>query len=354
MATASCMDGGMPETISVEFVLSPDIGFRTMMLVPDISLDVATFEITGAGPAETTLVISTAGNSCLAEDILPGDWVIHAEGTNIDGVVLLTGDSSVLLTAETEEIVITLSAIDGTGSIDTEVGWDDSLIQDPVFSLVLAGADGSVIDDEPVVTPGSASLQTDVPAGLYKLIVQLNDGAELAAGTADLVRVIAGSMTSGELYLDINLQPITSALVLAAPELAPVGIGIDGYDPPVFVGDTVLLSASPTDASSPDLIFDWYVNGAVSSTGADLSFVSGVPGRWQVDLLGTDGAISGGTGTLTLAVYEPVYYGSLLFVESIQDNIDGNDGLSEVRSVAIADDFLYTAGYGEDKIVSTQ
>jgi 6-phosphogluconolactonase (cycloisomerase 2 family) len=350
ITAASCMDGGMSKKISVEFVLNPEISFQTMMLVPDVSLDVATFEITGSGPAGTTFVISTDGNSCLAEDILPGDWVIHAEGTNSDDVVLLTGDSSVLLTAETEEVVLTLSAIDGTGSIDTEVGWDDTLIQDPVFSLVLAGADGTVIDIDAIVTPGAASFQTDVPAGLYKLIVQLSDGSELAAGAADLVRVIAGSTTSGEIYLDINLQPITSPLVLAAPELAPVGIGIDGYDPPLFVGETVLLSTSTTGDTLPGFVFDWYINGALSSTSSELSFASEMAGRWRIDLLGTDGAISGGTGTLTLAVYEPVFYGSLLFVESIQDNADGNDGLAEVRSVAVVGDFLYTAGYGEDKI----
>ena len=78
---------------------------------------------------------------------------------------------------------------------------------------------------------------------------------------ADLVRAVADKATTGEIYLDIH---------------------------PESIGPTMALS-----------------------------FASDVPGTWRVDLLVTGhDRNSGGSTTLALDVLEPVYYGSLLFIES--------------------------------------
>ena len=345
----SCTGHQRDDSVSLEIILEPEIRVQPMTITPNIPLDIAEYQIIGSGPASTSFAVSTGNDSCTVEDLLPGEWTIDAKGYNSDGLLLVEGGDTEILMADTDRIILSLAAVTGEGTISLTVTWEPTLTLYPSLVMEITGVDGSTLPVDPIVSDGSATVDTIAEAGLYQLIVRLYEGDDHIAGLAELISVLPEQTSAASLELSLHLDPASPILTLHAPRLDPPHIAIAGYDPPFFTGDPISLTADhPLQGSG--LHFAWFVNGEWSGSAGELTFVSDTRGIWRVDAVVTgDSLAAGGTATVSVAVYEPLFYGSLIFVESIFDNIDG-DGLSDVRSLAVMDEYLYTAGCGENEI----
>ena len=335
--------------VSIEVHLAPEIRFQPMTMTPDIPLIIDEYRVYGSGPVSSSFEVLTGESSCVIEDLLPGEWTIGAEGFNSGGAVLFTGETATVLDQDSVDITINLTEPEGEGTLQLSFSWEAGFVADPLINAVLTSSEGTTIPLDPVITGGTAAAGATLNAGLYELTTQLYDGGEPAAGAADYIKIIAGLETAGSVNFNVVLTPVSPNILLNTSILTPLEVTIDGYDPPLFIGTPVMLSGVTEPGITP--VFKWFVDGVAEATGAEYVLDTSLAGTRRIDLLAvSEGYASGGSVTLDISVHEPVYYGSLIFVESVFDNQGGADGLSDVRAAAVWGDYLYTAGYGEDEI----
>lgn len=345
---SGCKDESHIDLITIALLLDTDARFQPLTFVPDIPLEVAEYRVYGNGPASTAFEIVTAESACVIEEVLPGQWVLGAEGYNETGTLLYSGESETAIERDTGEIILELYEPAGEGSFSLAISWEESLVPDAALEVTLS-KDGTAIPLAPVIEAGTAAAACTAAAGLYELTAVLSNAGEPVAGAADYVKIAAGFETTGEIALNVVLEPVSPMLTLHAPKLSPCKVKVTGYDPPVFTGDAVTLTGA-TDTGQA-AAFSWFVDGVPAAAGASLVIDTANTGTRRIDLLASaHGYASGGSATLEVSVYEPVFYGSLVFIESVFDNAGSSDGLSDVRDLALSEEFLYTAGYGEDEI----
>ena len=335
------------DRVTIAIYLDTGIRFTPLTITPDIPLEVSEYRVYGAGPVSSVFEIVTGERSCVAEGLLPGEWTIGAEGFNTAGTLLFSGDTVCAIDRETETITIHLTEPSGEGALHLTFTWEEGLVADPALTVTLS-KEGAAVLLNPVITAGAATADATLQAGLYEMTALLSSNGEQLAGAADYLKIIAGYETRGSIALKVSVTPVSPQLALNVPKLVPLEVAIGGYDPPVFTGRAVTLYGA---AEAGAAAFKWFVDGAAVAAGGELIADTSNPGTRRIDLLATaEGFSSGGSVSLELTVYDPVFYGSLVFIESIFDNHGPADGLSAARALALSDGYLYTAGYGEDEI----
>jgi 6-phosphogluconolactonase (cycloisomerase 2 family) len=335
--------------ISIEVYLDPEIRLQPMTMTPGIPLAATEYRVYGSGPVSSSFDLMIGGNSCIVEDILPGQWTIGAEGFNYEGTVLFSGETTASIDQDNSAITISMNEPDGEGTLLLSFSWEAALVSDAVITAALTSSNGTVTSLNPILENGTADTTLTLTAGLYEFTAVFFDGEERVAGAADYIKIMAGQETIGSIFFNVFLTPVSPEIFLESPHLAPLEVSIEGYDQPLFTGTPVILLGVTEPAVMP--IFKWYVDGVLAVTGTEYTLDTSHTGTKRIDLLASsEGFASGGSTTLEISVYDPVYYGSLVFIESIFDNQEGADGLSGVRSLAVWGDFLYSAGYGEDEI----
>ena len=344
-----CADKQDDGLISIEIHFDPGIRLQPMTMTPDIPLAVTEYRVYGLGPVSTSFDMMVGGSTCVVEDILPGEWVITAEGFNDEGTMLLYGEITTVLDEVLSETTIQLTEPAGEGTLKLSFSWESGFVSEPAVSAVLLSSDGTAIPLNLVVGDGTAAADATLESGLFELSARLYDGDEQVAGAADYIKIIPGEETAGLVDFNIVLTPISPGLTLEAPYLTPLEVTITGYETPLFTG-TPAVFRGVTDTEVPSE-FKWFVDGVLVATGEEYSLETSAAGTRRIDLLSaSDGYATGGSVTLEVSVHEPIFYGSLVFIEGVFDNQDGADGLSDVRGFAVWENYLYTAGYGEDEI----
>ena len=344
----ACKDSSTVNLATIAIYLDTGAGFRPMTITPEMPLEVSEYRVYGSGPASSAFELMTGESTCVVDELLPGEWMFGAEGLNSSGEILFAGVTSSTVDRDTGEITIHLSEPEGEGTLTLTFSWDESLVLNPLLTVEMAN-DEETTAFNPTISAGSAMVNATLEAGLYEMRAILSSDGEHVAGAADYVKIIANHDTIGSIALNIVLMPVSPTVAVKAPCMTPFEIEITGYEPPVFTGSETTLSAGAE--IGPGTIFTWFIDGVWAADGQDFILDTGTPCTKRIDVLANaDGFASGGSASLEVSVHDPVYYGSLVFIESLFDNDGGVDGLSGVREVAVDGSFLYTAGYGEDEI----
>ncbi len=339
---------------------------RNKTLEPNVSLDVAQYQITGLGPDGTSFSTELTGSNTIAVDFLRfGNWNIMVEALNDTGYIFARGSSTAMINVgETTDINIVLSMLEGPGSLDLSIQWSTEEVQSPVLSGFLR-SDGAA--DIPVVFQGGAPALTDetrtalldgnVPAGYYTLIVTLFDqGADgnqthLAMGIAETVRILEGQTTTGAYVMD------------GVPGLGSVGLNLNvDSDDPILLsfidaenypltfdlnGNTQFTAGVTVDENDEDagnISYVWFMNGELlaidnsytfnSLTSPQSSTVNGryLPGHYRIDVVAqnVDGSRAGSntfsfevTGNPT-EIPLPVTFGAVAGQVGMMESIDGD------------------------------
>ena len=279
--TSPVSDTGM-----LQIALANNINART--LAPTTDMNPASYAITGTGPSSATFSAATTGAVVTKNSLAIGAWTVVVNATNAAGVLIGTGTSSAQVnTGATTSVAVTVSPVSGTGTLSLAISWPASQVSTPSISASLAPALGASQALAFTISGAGASyLNAAVPTGYYTLTLTLLDNGIAVAGSADVVRIVAGQTTSGTYAITNVNSPGGSVAVTINPNLQnPLALSIAGAQTNQLAGSTQTLAASVSNYTG-SVVYGWYVNGVVqAATASNFVFGAGMAaGYYQIDV----------------------------------------------------------------------
>ena len=174
------------------------------------------------------------------------------------------------------------------------------MVTNPSVSATLTPAGGSATS-LPFVVAGSQALYTaSLPNGYSTLAVGLLDSGVLITTAIDVVRVVAGQVTSGNYdFSNVNEATGTATITVTQNLMNPLLASISGAPASQSLGTSSTLTASVSNYAG-GINYAWYVNGVLTGTGTSFPFgaARGV-GTYLITLtaFSTDGTQAGSAST---------------------------------------------------------
>ncbi len=234
-------------------------------------------------------------------------------GKNAAGTIIAMGEqTTTLFPGQSQSVDITVTPVEGYGSVDITLTWTVSEIIDPSISAELVPETGSSIPlTFGIDPPGTATYTgSDIPTGYYTLVVQLLDNGTLTMGAVEVVRVVDGQTTLGTFeFYDIN-QLEGSIQVNITPVMNdPITVTMSGQIAEFGVGGFMTIDAS-VPPETGNVVYVWYINGNSVAIGASYTTPTDLaPGVYRIDVTAftTDGSRAGSaTYTFKVLDREPV------------------------------------------------
>ncbi len=273
-------------------------------LVPPQDMDVALWDIHGAGPDGAAFDLpGVVGATVARNGLRPGAWLLTVDGKNATGTRIGTGAATATVTAGgTAHVPVTVAPLAGYGSLVLTVSWPAGLLLSPAVSGTLGPAGGSANDIFFSLSPDNLSAtftNSSLAAGYYSLTVQLTDGSVKTWGARVSVRIVTGAETSGAFMLtESDIDAVGSLEVQLTPALdPPVEIVLSGQVPVLDWGKSMTVTATPS--TSVDT-YQWYLNGSIlaGETGSSVTLGSSlVRGNYRLDLEVRKGAVLSSAST---------------------------------------------------------
>ncbi len=322
VAAIVMLSGCDPVATMGEGTLSIALGSsRSLTLLPEIDMQIATYTISGSGPNGGSFTEGGFGGSVFERaGLAVGDWSIVVDGYNVGGTRI--GTAVVELTIrknQTTSATATLRPLEGTGTFSGTVSWTDSqgVLSDPQVWVTVRDEEGDDIQGISIPTRldvegSTASGSAQLPAGWYEVTVGLYEG--VAGGDAMVVwqgvlalRIVAGQTTSGTLDIpegQIRLGTGGVSIVIEEDMDNPLVVGFSGMPESVEAGGTVALTSTGTYSGSEQ--YRWYVNGVrqTDETTSSFSHTFDEVGTHTVSLLVLDGGALGGYGQSVIVTEE--------------------------------------------------
>jgi hypothetical protein len=281
---------------------------RNLSPSPAVSLDVASYDLSGTGPSEQSFQkqgVTGAESSCTIDDLLAGDWTVTATGRNAEGTAIVeaTGKATVQ-PAKVASLALDCLPLVGDGSFGLELSWTAGLLSSPKVSATLSPVKGGdPIVWYPVVTGSAVSATKSVGNGYYTLSLILSDGSTGGVDNqvwakVESVLILTGKTTTGSWNLetaDLAHGGITINLGSAPPQPL-LEVAISGVPALLAQGEaaTATALASP---SSPQTVFTWYLNGVQKAVGASYALPTDLAARsYNLDVVASSSTRSGSAG----------------------------------------------------------
>ncbi len=181
-------------------VLNISSPFQTNTLLPDIDMTPASYDFSGTGPDGAAFSFTDVQPPVMASNLAPGYWTITANAKNAAGTVIGMGEQiTTLYPGQSQTINVTVSPVEGYGTLDLVVNWTAEEIFDPSVEAQLIPVSGSPIDLTFVIeVAGTAAFSSNsIPTGFYTLVEQLLDNGILVMGAVEVVRIVKDQTTYG-------------------------------------------------------------------------------------------------------------------------------------------------------------
>lgn len=247
-------------------------------LLPDVDLDVVSYNISGTGPGDKTFSApGVTGSTHTETDLVAGEWTIVASGLNADGVVIVKSSASVvtLSAGETATLLLSCIPIVGNGSFSLDMEWPSGIITTPSVVGSLKPDSGAAIALSVAVTGDTATCtKSDLPNGYYTLTIKLYDSAKgnfLAWSWNESVLIYKDQVTKADWTLvasDLDLPDGGLVLTLVSDAKMPIAVTLSGGYDSLTVGDKMTVSA--TGSPVPES-WQWYLDGDLLSGATDSS-----------------------------------------------------------------------------------
>lgn len=300
-----------PTTGSMSVAMDDGISSRT--LLPDISMDVASYELSGTGPGEPFTQTLTAGSTTLTR-LVPGTWTITATAYNAAGTAIGEGTATTdVVVGETAKLTIQVRPYSGNGTLSVSVSWPESSVADPIVEAQLVPDSGTAIDLALTgTTPGTVSVtRDDIPVGYHTLIVRLFDGTFLAAGSVEVARIVRGGTTTGDFVFTSVKEQDGDMTVVIDPDMEdPLTVTMSGTVAEIDSGNTMTATAD-VSGTSETVNYQWYLDGnpvgtdsATYTTAGDLA-----SGTYSLSVVATTAGGNSGSASHNFSVvevYEPI------------------------------------------------
>lgn len=308
---------------------------------PDLDLVVTSFSIVATAADGETLRAESGGPVLSFAAVTPGIWDLAATASNAAGVPILASVQSASVAPRVEtSVAMVLEPLVGSGRVELGVRWPTEGVLEPRVTATLSGDEQELdLSLECADSVCSGSL-TDVPSGYHVLSVALFDGDEWVTGTVDVVRVLAGEVTSLSVDFSSGRRVFRGdiAVSLVLDDNPPIEVVIAGLPPTVYPGERIVPTV--VDGGGPAR---WFVDGLPVVDGGFL-----VPdGNDDVRITAVcrldDRA---GSASIVVPIGEGPQIGGLVY----NYTADGVElPLSSPQSVALANGNLYFSDYEREQ-----
>lgn len=298
LGVMSCGNTLIPST---KGTLSINIGTAmAKTLLPDISMDISTFEISGTGPSGSTFSETAYQTGTITvTNLLVGQWTVKIDGYNSSAQKIgsATKTASVTPNASTSVSMI-IAPLTGNGTFQYTLTWPAEV------SLTSPSVMGGIYELEADPIPvtfeldgNSATYSTDLPAGYYAFGLGLLDGeTTMWSSNPVAFRIVEGATTSGRTDLTGNEIAMYGNLDIdVGVDLQnPIDITLAGSATSITTAQSLTVDA--TMSRTPDMI-EWFLDGQWIPELDDLESVNvgaglGV-GRHCISILVLEGTILG-------------------------------------------------------------
>lgn len=303
---ASCKALVHSQGARLEICLSNDRNARN--LAPAIDLDIVSYDIHGSGPGGTSFDAEQVTSASFVQtDLVPGEWVIYAEGRNAQGDIMVRSPTQAvtLSIGETRSVFLLCVPLAGTGHLSLSLSWPSETLIEPRIEAALVPLDQNPVQLEFTISGNSAQWTSDpqegIATGCYTLELRLLDDAR--PGTpiwtkVETVMIYKDALTEGSWPLTLQEMDSSGFPVLVLGVKAnvkkPIAIELSGGAGELRAGSLMTVQALGTPA--PDS-WSWFLDGLVLpgavSSGITLGDTLKPGSSHALTVIGTKGDIAG-------------------------------------------------------------
>ena len=294
----SCDDKTYSSTLTLN-INQKNIKKDKSILPEDIPLDVTQFTITGQGPNKNdTFKINTSEDKTVIRGINIGEWDLFAVGKNKDGLILVSGETTITITTEATSAIIELDQLVGSGTMSIEYNWNPSLVTNPKLELDLRNQNNEKI----IATPtsinydlGVATFESVAKAGSYILNSKLYDGDVLLAGCVEAIRIVMNKTSSGLICFNLNeenyIETSDEPIILNNHAGIPITCSIADVNEVVPYNQKIYPKiVENNNLPLNELSINWYIDGRLIGSGPNCS-ISPSLGFHRIDVVIDNGDI---------------------------------------------------------------
>jgi photosystem II stability/assembly factor-like uncharacterized protein len=300
-------------------------------ILPDIDMSPAAYIVTGTGPDGASFEVETTDTSVVIEKLAFGDWTVVVEAKNSAEVIIGSGQADTTVhTGQTAVVDITVTPLEGYGTLDLTVTWPaaDTDIPGVDAELIPAAGSAQALDFTVDAILGQAVYTSDaIQTGYHTLIVKLMDNGLLTMGAVEVVRIVKDGVSTGIIdFPEIN-KPGGNIQVNITPDMAdPLEVSMSGQVAELSQGASMTVSASVTDDPG-NVVYVWYINGESVGTGQTISVGSDLDiGVYRLDVTAftADGRRAGSTSAM-FHVVENIQQSGLVLLRTVNTVSGGTD-----------------------------
>jgi surface protein len=302
--------------IGLSYDAYADTSENTRSILPDLDMVVSSYAVKGVGPGGVTFEETVSGNTLSVDSLAFGDWTITVSALNSENTIIADGSSAVTVyVGQTSSVDVTVTPLDGYGSLELSLAWNGEDTQSPSVSSSLTPYAGSAYDLGFTITDGesaaydstadTATFPDGIGTGYYTLALKLYDGTDsntLCMGAVEVVRIVKDQTTAGSFEFDeINSGSGSIAVNINQNMEEPLTVTLSGTQESISEGSSITVAASVAD-SSPALdgnaTYVWYINGESVDTGESATLGSDLAiGVYRLDVVAysADGTRAGST-----------------------------------------------------------
>ena len=309
----SCEDSnGTHSDLVVRFACDTYVMQERSLLPAPQAMTIAGYRIFGNGPNSETVDVTDTTSTVTLGQLLMGKWSLTAQALNSSGAILAQGSLETMLSSATSTATINLTELVGEGSLSIAYSWRlDQVSADVRLELSLTNQQGEVVSlSAPTMNKvtGTASIAASLPSGSYMLCSKLYSENVLVSGSAEAVRIIPGTATTGALEMKMGDRSTIFTMTVINDTMMPIGGTVSCTPTSPTVGASVTLTFAPTNlqgVSAEDLTATWFCEGA-PVVGNGFSYTS-VPkaGSHRYDIIVSHAKL-GSLGSTTILVNMPI------------------------------------------------
>ena len=274
MGACTMQEGMFGDDIHGALQLSLEYNPRAKTLVPSLSMEPTAFVVSGDGPDGETFSETITDSSLFLQDLVLGPWTITVQALNNDSTVIASGsDSTIIQAGQVAVVNITVTPLDGVGTLDLSLSWPGNETIDPSIESKLLPPVGSEINLPFTITDGNLGTYNndDLNTGYYTAIIKLLDLGSWVYDVVEVVRIVKDQVTSGVFTLT-EINPNGTIEINITPEMNEIiDVTINGGIAELPKGDAMSVSAVvPPDVGN--VVYVWYLKGDPVSTNQSDSF----------------------------------------------------------------------------------
>ena len=177
-------------------VLLDSEAFRSAL--PDQNSEISRYRLEGTHGSGASFDMVSTSTSIHLSDLQPGEWTLRVLAYNSADQILAEGIGIMFVEpGGTASLTVVLYDVNGSGTLDLSLVWNETLITAPRLELNLSTLNGTAVPLNWTAAPGGASGQTvGLASGFYKLMVTLLDGNTVLAGTVEIVLIRNETITT--------------------------------------------------------------------------------------------------------------------------------------------------------------